>query len=62
MDGPVAIDVMRAVRLTQRGYRIWTQTIPTDITPKNRLLLGAPSKVSTPPLGCSRLEQTSEFL
>ena len=42
LDGPVAIDVMRAVRLTQRGYRIWTQTIPTDITPKNRLLLGAP--------------------
>jgi hypothetical protein len=42
MDGPVAIDVMRAVRLTERGYRIWTQTIPTDITPKNRLLLGAP--------------------
>ena len=42
LDGPVAIDVMRAVSLTQRGYRIWTQTIPTDITPKNRLLLGAP--------------------
>jgi hypothetical protein len=42
MDGPVAIDVMRAVRLTERGYRIWTQTIPRDITPKNRLLLGAP--------------------
>jgi hypothetical protein len=42
VDGPVAIDVMRAVRLTQHGYRIWTQTIPAEITPKNRLLLGAP--------------------
>jgi hypothetical protein len=42
MDGPVAIDAMRAVRLTERGYRVWTQTIPRDITPKNRLLLGAP--------------------
>jgi hypothetical protein len=30
------------VRLTQRGYRIWTQTIPAAITPKNRLLIGEP--------------------
>lgn len=37
-----AIDIMRAVRLEQKGYRIWTQTIPADITPKNRLLLGEP--------------------
>ena len=42
VDGPVAIDIVRAVHLRQRGYRIWTQTIPADITPKNRLLLGAP--------------------
>jgi methyltransferase family protein len=42
VDGPVAIDIMRAMRLTQQGYRIWTQAIPADITPKNRLLLGAP--------------------
>ena len=42
VDGPVAIDILRAVRLKQQGYRIWTQTIPADITPKNRLLLGAP--------------------
>jgi hypothetical protein len=39
---PLAIDVLRAVRLEQQGYRIWTHTIPADITPKNRLLLGAP--------------------
>ena len=42
VDGPVAVDIMRAVRLTQRGYRVWTQVIPADITTKNRLLLGAP--------------------
>jgi hypothetical protein len=42
VDGPVAIDIMRAMRLEQHGYRIWTQTIPVNITPKNRLLLGAP--------------------
>ena len=42
VDGPVAIDIVRAMRLTQQGYRIWTQAIPAGITPKNRLLLGAP--------------------
>ena len=42
MAAPLAIDVLRAVRLEQQGYRIWTQTIPAEITPKNRLLLGAP--------------------
>ena len=42
VDSPVAIDIMRAVRLKQQGYRVWTQAIPADITPKNRLLLGAP--------------------
>jgi hypothetical protein len=42
LDGPLAIDVMRAVRLRQQGYRVWTLAIPDTITPKNRLLLGAP--------------------
>jgi len=42
IDGPIAVDVLRAIRLEQRGYRIWTQAIPTTITPKNRLLIGAP--------------------
>jgi hypothetical protein len=42
MDGPLAVDVMRAVRLEQRGYRVRTQIIPRAITPKNRLLLGGP--------------------
>lgn len=42
VEGALAIDVVRATRLAQQGYRIWTQTIPAGITPKNRLLLGAP--------------------
>ena len=40
LDAPLAIDVMRAVALERRGYRVWTQQIPAAITPKNRLLLG----------------------
>lgn len=42
VDRSLAIDVMRAVRLEQRGYRVWTQTIAAAITPKNRLLIGVP--------------------
>ena len=40
VDAPLAIDLKRAARLEQRGYQVWTQTIPADITPKNRLLMG----------------------
>jgi len=42
VDGPLAVDVVRALRLKRRGYRIWTQSISAEITPKNRLLLGEP--------------------
>ncbi|MBT1071553.1 methyltransferase [Pelotalea chapellei] len=42
LDGPLAQDVIRASRLRESGYRIITQRIPGDITPKNRLLLGEP--------------------
>ena len=42
VDGPLAVDVMRAMRLEQQGYRVRTQMIPPEITPKNRLLLGEP--------------------
>lgn len=42
LDQALAIDVMRAVQLERCGYRVWTQTIPGAITPKNRLLVGAP--------------------
>jgi len=40
MDKPLAVDTLRAVRLRSKGYRIVTQKIPNDITPKNRLLMG----------------------
>jgi Methyltransferase domain len=43
VDGPLAIDLVRAMALRERGYRVWTQRIPDGITPKNRLLLGAPA-------------------
>ena len=44
LDGAMAIDVRRATRLEAKGYRVRTQTIPSDITPKNRLLIGAPAR------------------
>ena len=39
LDPSTAIDVMRATRLEQHGYRVRTQMIPAAITPKNRLIL-----------------------
>ncbi len=42
LDPALAMDVTRAARMREAGYRIWTQTIPGDITPKNRLLVGEP--------------------
>jgi len=42
LDGPLAVDVTRAAWLRSRGYEVRTQLIPEEITPKNRLLLGAP--------------------
>lgn len=43
LDGPLAIDATRAARLRAHGYWVYTQTIPSDITPKNRLLLAEPA-------------------
>ena len=45
VDRATAIDILRAVRLEQQGYRIWTQSIPAEITPKNRLLIGGPREI-----------------
>jgi len=42
LDGPLALDVIRAGRLRNAGYRVYTQEIAHDITPKNRLLIGEP--------------------
>jgi len=44
LDGALAMDVMRAERLRSAGYRVITQQIPGDITPKNRLLLAEPDE------------------
>jgi hypothetical protein len=41
-DTALAQDMTRAFRLEQQGYRVYARTIPSEITPKNRLLLGAP--------------------
>ncbi len=43
LDGPLAMDAARVGWLRQRGYRVFTQTIPSEITPKNRLLLAEPN-------------------
>ena|SRR5690349_19411366 len=44
MDAALAQDVDRAQRLAGADYDVWTQAIPPDITPKNRLLLGHPTQ------------------
>lgn len=49
LDLALAVDSLRAVRLEGRGYRVWTQTIPATVTPKNRLLLGVPAGQSAAP-------------
>lgn len=42
MDGPLAVDATRVARLRSAGYRVYTHTIPAEISPKNRLLLAEP--------------------
>ncbi len=44
LDGPLAVAVMRARRLRAGGYSVATRTIPADITPHNRLILGHPAE------------------
>lgn len=44
LDGPLAQDAARVFGLRSQGYRVFTQTIPGDITPKNRLLLAEPAE------------------
>ena len=39
---PLAIDATRVARLRASGYEVMTQTIPAEITPHNRLILGTP--------------------
>lgn len=48
MEGPLAMDAARVSRLRSRGYRVFTQLIPGDITPKNRLLMAEPERGLSP--------------
>jgi hypothetical protein len=48
LEPTLAVDVARASRLTAAGYRVRTQTIPSAITARNRLLLGEPRDPQTP--------------
>ena len=45
MDAALAVDTVRALRLRVAGYEVWTQAIPAAITPKHRLLIGAPGQL-----------------
>jgi hypothetical protein len=42
MAPDLAVDAVRAIRLRAAGYDIYTAAIPAAVTPKNRLLMGAP--------------------
>lgn len=42
MEATLAIDAARAGRLSAAGYKVITTTIPEEITPRNRLLMGWP--------------------
>lgn len=39
---PLAVDATRVARLRSAGYEVITQTIPAEITPHNRLIIGWP--------------------
>jgi hypothetical protein len=42
---PLAIDATRVARLRASGYEVLTQTIPAEITPHNRLIIGFPAEM-----------------
>lgn len=44
LDPALAIDVTRAGTLRSEGYVVYTQEIPPEITPKNRLLMAEPGR------------------
>ena len=45
MNGSLAMDAARVSRLRSQNYRVFTQLIPEDITPKNRLLMAEPEMI-----------------
>ncbi len=42
MEPGLAIDAQRAMALEQQGYKVTCTRIPSEITPKNRLIMGDP--------------------
>ena len=48
MEGSLAVDAVRVLRLHAAGYRVWLRSIPEEITPENRLIVGVPEA----PRGC----------
>ena len=42
MEVGLAVDAVRVLRLRAAGYRVYLRTIPEEITPQNRLILGVP--------------------
>ncbi len=44
MNGVLAVDVTRVFTLQRQGYQVYTQQIPAEITPMNRLLLAEPQQ------------------
>ena len=48
LDSALAIDVTRAATLRSHGYAVYTQRIPSAVTPKNRLLLAEPARECAP--------------
>lgn len=42
LDGQVAVDAVRALRLRDAGWRTHATTIPAEVTPQNRLLVAEP--------------------
>jgi len=49
LEGPLAMDVNRVAHLRHHGYQVFTQVIPGDITPKNRLLMAEPRPIQNSP-------------
>lgn len=43
---PLAVDATRVARLRAEGYEVFTQTIPAEITPHNRLIVAVPAGAS----------------
>ena len=41
-DRALAMDDERIARVREVGYRAWTESIPAEVSPKNRLVLAAP--------------------